>query len=207
MKIVICAAGIGSRLGHGIPKCLAKISGKALIRRQLKILTPLGHEIAVVIGYKKEIVLEEMTDFQVGVVANDNYPTTSVMDSVRLGVGESAGDILVVDGDVLFRPEDIRSVINYPGNVVCITKNISTAGQIYSTTKDGVIVSFSRTEKTELEWAGICKLKAEQLRNSQEPYIYQVLERHLPLPYLEIDSAEIDTPQDLERAETWIKRE
>ena len=58
MKVIILAAGSGTRLGHytkEIPKALVDINGKSIIERQIELFKKNGiTEIFVVRGYKKE---------------------------------------------------------------------------------------------------------------------------------------------------------
>jgi choline kinase len=62
MKAIILAAGRGSRmkeLTDEVPKCLLEVEGKALLDRQIESLKVAGiHEIAVVSGYKRELLLD-----------------------------------------------------------------------------------------------------------------------------------------------------
>lgn len=63
MKFVILAAGIGSRLGKGVPKCLNELpSGESIIERQKRIFQKYSKEIYAVVGFKKEYIMELNTD-------------------------------------------------------------------------------------------------------------------------------------------------
>ncbi len=56
MKVVILAAGAGSRMG-GVPKPLVKVGGTEIIRRTIKLLSPHATEFVVVTGiYHDQIV-------------------------------------------------------------------------------------------------------------------------------------------------------
>ena len=61
MRAVILAAGIGSRLGNPFPKSLSMIPGRErILGRQIRILRKFGvREIFVVVGFKKELIMEE----------------------------------------------------------------------------------------------------------------------------------------------------
>ena len=54
MKAIICAAGIGSRMGEqniDIPKCLTKINSESILTKQVRILNDNGiDEIYVIVG-------------------------------------------------------------------------------------------------------------------------------------------------------------
>ena len=58
MKVIILAAGRGTRLGYHtkeIPKGLVDVNGKSIIERQIELFKKNGiTEIVIVRGYKKE---------------------------------------------------------------------------------------------------------------------------------------------------------
>lgn len=187
----------------GVPKCLAGIQSKTLIHRQLKALAGIG-EIVVVAGFKHEMVAAELAGLDVRSVINHDYATTGVVDSVRLGIGDYRGDVLIVDGDVLFTREDIERVVAAPGDVVCVTGNISTSNPVFVEIESDHVVRFTR-DRTQLEWAGICKVSSEYLKHATG-YMYEALADHLPMRWMLIDSIEIDTPEDLSEAIKWAQR-
>ena len=58
---VILAAGVGSRLGNILPKCLIEFPNKkTILSHQIELLKEIGiKEIVVVVGFKKEIIMEK----------------------------------------------------------------------------------------------------------------------------------------------------
>ena len=61
MKIVILAAGIGSRLGNPFPKPLTKLNnGKSIMEMQINNITSRFDidDINVVVGFKKDLIME-----------------------------------------------------------------------------------------------------------------------------------------------------
>lgn len=204
MRTIICAAGLGSRLKLNRPKCLLDIGGKSLIQRQIESLREVVEEIKVVTGFKHDLVAEHLDGLGVGAVFNGDFETTGVADSVRLGIGDYSGEILVIDGDVLFTHKDITRVASAAGEVLCITKNISFDKPVFARTKKDQVTSFSR-RKSKYEWAGICKVHSDLFKESGA-YIFEILSHRLPMRYIEIDSIEIDTPSDIVEAMKWIDR-
>ncbi len=53
---VIAAAGLGSRLGLGKPKCLLEVDNKPLIEYQLKLLKNVA-DVRVVVGFEEHLVI------------------------------------------------------------------------------------------------------------------------------------------------------
>ena len=59
ISVVICCAGMGTRLGIGTTKALVKIAGKSIIQRQLEMLDEYD-DIRVAVGYQAEKVIKEV---------------------------------------------------------------------------------------------------------------------------------------------------
>lgn len=206
MKTIICAAGIGTRLGLNVPKCMAQVAGKPIIQWQLEILQKFTQDITVVVGFQSDMVIDFIKKFNVKHVVNPLFATTSVVDSILLGIGNQQSEVLLVDGDVLFTSQGIQDILNVVGDVVCIKETISDDSPVFVEVEGKQIKRFYREKPGCFEWAGICKINSDYMDKSSK-YIYQGLEKQLPLPCLLIDSVEIDTSKDLKDAEKWaIKR-
>ncbi len=85
--IIVLAAGRSSRMGT--PKQLLKISGSSLIQRATK--TALATSCApcvVVLGANAELILPELTPFQITVVTNRNW-NTGMAGSIQCGLKAS----------------------------------------------------------------------------------------------------------------------
>src|SRR3989338_5922055 len=63
-KIIILAAGKGIRMGGDFPKVLAEVKGKSMIKYLLEAVNGSGidEKPVVIVGYKKELVMEELGD-------------------------------------------------------------------------------------------------------------------------------------------------
>jgi choline kinase len=60
MKIIILAAGIGSRLGNPFPKPLTPLkNGKSIMQRQMDSITTYFdiNDITTVVGFKKNLIM------------------------------------------------------------------------------------------------------------------------------------------------------
>ena len=106
MKIngLIVAAGLSSRMNDFKP--LMKIDGKPLILNTINSLRQSNIEdITVVVGHRKDDLKDLLKNENVNIVFNENYKTTSMYDSFKLGLKEiyNKCDALVfLPGDVGF---------------------------------------------------------------------------------------------------------
>ena len=65
MKIIILAAGIGSRLGNPFPKPLTPLKdGKSIMQRQINNITTYFdvNDITTVVGFKKKLIMEQFPE-------------------------------------------------------------------------------------------------------------------------------------------------
>ena len=85
-------------------------------------------------------------------------------------------------------------------SLVGITES-STDDAVYVQLNDkDEVIKFSRKIKSQYEWSGIACLSDIQV-TEKDPYLYQILEKHLPLRAKHIECSEIDTADDLKRAQ------
>lgn len=110
MRAVIFAAGLGSRLGgaaEALPKILLRFGGRTLLDRHLTQLGAVGiTEITLGVGHGAALIEAELTHLNaknVELVHNPDYREGSVVTMAVLGeVMTRGGDILLMDGDVLY---------------------------------------------------------------------------------------------------------
>ena len=109
MQALILLAGYGSRLKRDdIPhKCLLPFGNETLLSRHLSVLESLGMEQTVlVVGHNKAAVKSYVHNLELNMpvefVDNDRYATTGNTLSLVMGLRSRQGDILVMDGDVLY---------------------------------------------------------------------------------------------------------
>jgi choline kinase len=109
MQAVILLAGYGSRLKRDdIPhKCLLPFGDETLLSRHLSVLESLGMEQTVLtVGHNKEAVKSYVQSLDLNMpvefVDNDRYETTGNTLSLVMGLRNREGELLVMDGDVLY---------------------------------------------------------------------------------------------------------
>ena len=95
MEAVILAAGMGTRLGSLIPKPLTSIQNeKTIMDLQIeKLSMQYGiHNIFLVVGYKKEIIMEKFPDSLF--VYNNAYARTNTAKSLLTALTKINDDVL-----------------------------------------------------------------------------------------------------------------
>lgn len=102
---VVLAAGLGSRLSADGPKGLLEVGGGPLIGRSLELMAAAGiNEVVLVAGWKAEIYRRYLAGHHpaVRIVGNPDYATTGSLASLLIGARATAGDILIVESDLLY---------------------------------------------------------------------------------------------------------
>ena len=165
MRYVILAAGIGSRLGNPFPKCLTPIEGdQTILDHQLANLRRRKGETVVVVGFKKDLVMERHPEL--AFVYNNRYDQTNTAKSLLCALEHVHGeDVLWLNGDVVFDGRIIATLVRHRGS--CMAVNTSKVGEEeikYRTLKSGRIVEVSKqVKKAEGEAVGINLIKARDL--------------------------------------------
>ncbi len=148
MNAVILAAGIGSRLGQPLPRCLLKLpSGESLLSRQIQIMKAEGiSEIKVVIGFEKELVMAEIPD--VKFVYNPDYQTTSTSKSLLLALKGNNKDVLLANRDLMCDQEVLAGTKLQNHNSVVINNARCGEEEVkYRLNNDNNIIEISKKVK------------------------------------------------------------
>lgn len=113
MKVILLAAGRGSRLGERTkdrPKCLCTLCGRTLLERCLDSLEQAGisrEQIGIVTGYRRELLqVEGATQFH-----NPDWAETNMFVSLtKASLWLEREPCIVCYSDVVFSPEVIRQL-------------------------------------------------------------------------------------------------
>ena len=169
MKIIILAAGIGSRLGNPFPKPLTPLkNGKSIMQRQMDSITTYFdiNDITTVVGFKKNLIMEQFPE--VNYVYNPFFDTTNTSKSLLRALKKHRGNsILWFNGDVVFDPQLMSLLQNEMNNnqsfVSVNTQSVSDE-EVKYTLKDGFVESLSKEVKNGLgEAVGINFIAAKDL--------------------------------------------
>jgi choline kinase len=204
---VICAAGLGSRLGLDMPKCMVKIGSHRLIYYLLQALEHVEH-VRMVVGFKEEEVIDYVRRIRPDVVfvRNPDYRTTTNAYSLYLGSHDLQEPFLNIDGDMFITRAELErfdGLAASAGELIGIMKSYTEDAVFVGLDAEKKVSAFSRERISEYEWTGIAYLRPGRIRRDGR-YVYQELERALPVAACEIECYEIDTPRDLEYVQDKI---
>ena len=174
--VVISCAGLGTRLGLGIPKSLLEFGGRPLIQWQLRMLNAVD-DVRVVVGFRAEDIIQAARDVRndITFVYNHRYAATGTAHSLYLGARFAPGDVISLDGDLVVSPSDFRDWIGTPGRRIGVSEPRSSE-PVYVTARDepNSAVGFSRREGR-WEWTGLLRLPASEIRQ-HDGHVFQMLE-------------------------------
>lgn len=150
MKIVILAAGIGSRLGNPFPKPLTPLSnGKRIMQQQVENLVQYYdvNNIMVVVGFKKDLIMEEYPDLSF--IYNPEFDRTNTSKSLLRALYKSRGEnVLWLNGDVVFDAAILKKLNEYikkDSSFVAVNNSVVGEEEVkYSLDKNGFIADISK---------------------------------------------------------------
>ena len=113
-KIIILAAGKGVRMGGDLPKVLAQVRGKSMIRRLLESVKESGIDEKPIIvgGYKKELVISELGEGHEYINQENQLGTGHAVNLAKDYLKNKAENIMVLYGDHPFVGAETIKKIN-----------------------------------------------------------------------------------------------
>jgi len=102
LSTIILAAGKGTRMKSDLPKVLHKVLGKTMISRVIDQAKLAGaRKIVVVVGYKKDMVIESLKDTDVDfAIQEEQLGTAHAVQQCEPFLQNLNGNILILSGDV-----------------------------------------------------------------------------------------------------------
>ena len=163
--MVILAAGVGSRLGRPEPKCLSVLpEGRSIFSRQIDIAHACGiRTIVVVTGFKKGLLMEARPDALY--CYNPYFHLTNTSKSLLAALSQLSGDVIWVNGDVIFHEKLLKRIVSGRGNLVVTDSKVCGKEEVkYRTNAEGVICEISKTvENPQGEALGINRICGRDL--------------------------------------------
>lgn len=202
--VIISCAGLGSRLGLNVPKCLVEVNNKKLIDYQLDLLGDV-RDVRIIVGFKELEVMNHVRKIRPDAtfVRNPAYATTSNSYSIYLAVKDLKKPFVVIDGDLIISPADFSDFMlqaeQSNQTVIGITPAKTTEAVFVALDSQQHIIEFTRTPGYSHEWCGIAYLQDITI-DPQSGYLFNHFLDKLPLKSFEIACYEIDTPEDLDLA-------
>ena len=123
MHALILAAGQGSRLATGKPKCLVEVGGRPLLAYQIEAVRRAGAtRVTVVVGHGHEQV-RSFAEGEATFVCNDRFAETNSLYSFWLARHAVAGDLVVMNCDVLFPEHVLQALLEPDGSTLVFDSN------------------------------------------------------------------------------------
>lgn len=202
--IIISCAGMGTRLGAGVPKAIVDVDGKPIIIRQLELLDDFD-DVRVVVGFQADKVIEIVQKYRKDVMFcfNNDFRTTGTAASFSKGLINAKEYAVALDGDLLVHPDDLKSFLGRDEELIGGCTPGTDNPVLMTLDEQNRVVEFSR-EHGSLEWTGLAQIKTEKLVPGTG-HVYQMLEPLIPIKVMKIRTKEIDTMHDYDNAVQWIR--
>lgn len=170
MKIVILAAGIGSRLGNPFPKPLTPLkNGKSIMEYQTENIASKFNidDINVVVGFKKDLIMERFPELTY--IYNPFFDRTNTSKSLLQALKKNRDkSVMWFNGDVVFDRQilDIlHPYIKSKTSFVAVNTSKVADEEVKYTLKDGFINELSKTVKNGLgEAVGINFISSKDIQ-------------------------------------------
>ncbi|MFN7154914.1 MAG: NTP transferase domain-containing protein [Acidovorax sp.] len=208
---VIAAAGMGTRLGLGMPKAMIEVGGKTILARLVDSLRRHVKVIHVVVGYREEMIVDYCHKYfpDVVLVRNPDFRTTNTAHSLYLGARHLRGKIIYLDGDLILEPLSLEQFLAAAADVpllVGVTEAKSenaVFAEVGDSVESPVVARFSREVRSRFEWANVFCGDRDIMRDAPG-YVFERLAQHLPLHGCMLRLAEVDTSADLLAATQFL---
>jgi len=222
MKIIILAAGIGSRLGNPFPKPLTPLNdGKSIMYKQLDAISKHFdiNNVSIVVGFKKDLIMERFPD--VSYVYNPFFDRTNTSKSLLKALRKNKKEsILWLNGDVVFDEnlfEDLKPEIDANNSFISVNTSRVADEEVKYTLKNGYVHELSKNVKNGLgEAVGINFIASDDINTfidkleicEDQDYFEKGLELAIQTKNLKIKAVdiskynciEVDFKEDLENA-------
>jgi choline kinase len=226
IKIIILAAGIGSRLGNPFPKPLTPLKdGKSIMQKQVDNISEFFdvNDISVVVGFKKDLIMERFPDLTY--VYNQFFDQTNTSKSLLKALKKNKNNsVLWLNGDVVFDQKlfsVLQKDINDQNSFIAVNTARVAEEEVKYTLKNGFVDRLSKEVKNGLgEAVGINFIAAKDMavfieyleQCGDNDYFEKGLELAIKNDQLKLkavdisayDCIEVDFVEDLDNANSII---
>ncbi len=230
MKFILMAAGVGSRISKSInkPKCTLDVGGVPLIRRNVALLTEMGHEVAVVLGYMRDDVRAALEGLPVEFYVNPFYRVTNSIVSLWFAQSFFGNeDVILGNADVYWDEGMMDLLMESRSDAVMLADETRAKyGDFFFKVADGRVADYGKnlpesdrdTEyvgfaKISASFAGTFKERLNELIDSEkhslwwENVLYEYLDR-TPVDVIDVSDyfwSEIDYIDDYYRIQKYLE--
>lgn len=124
MKAIIMAGGKGTRISRyigDIPKCTVDIGGVSLIRHTVEMLLFHNIEVNLVLGFQKDIIINELKGLPVNYFYNPFFDITNSIASLWFAQKAIEGEsVILANGDVYWAEDVLKEVLADKRDVVML---------------------------------------------------------------------------------------
>ena len=226
MKIIILAAGIGSRLGNPFPKPLTKLkNNKSIMQMMTENISSLYSLdlVNLVVGFKKNLIMENFPNLTY--IYNQYFDQTNTAKSLLKAIKKNKDhSILWMNGDIVFDKNillKLKEYIDKDVSFVAVNTSKVAEEEVKYTLKGNYINELSKTVENGLgEAVGINFISSEYIDSfikrleecDDNDYFERALEVAIekdgfkikPVDISEFNCIEIDFEEDLKNANNLI---
>ena len=226
MKIIILAAGIGSRLGNPFPKPLTKLKNHKSIMQMMTENISFSYSldlVNLVVGFKKDLIMESFPNLIY--IYNQYFDQTNTAKSLLKAIKKNKDhSILWMNGDIVFDKNiliKLKEYIDKDVSFVAVNTSKVAEEEVKYTLKDNYIDELSKTVENGLgEAVGINFISSKYIDSfikrleecDDNDYFERALEVAIekdgfkikPVDISEFNCIEIDFEEDLKNANNLI---
>jgi len=235
MKVLIMAAGVGSRISRhlqGQPKCCVDINGKPLIKHTFELLKKKGiTNIAIVTGYQERYIHQALEGFSYVRYFNPFFRVANSISSVWFARDFLVPDedIMIMNGDVFMEEKVLDIILQEKRSPLMLSDSTRIEDADYRFTWEGELLKkYGKeltNEQTTGEYVGIGILNTKDMITfkqrvidavSNEDYncwwediIYRTVENNENVYINDIAGifwAEVDYIEDYERIKSFVNK-
>jgi len=230
MKVIIMAAGTGSRLQSIIgdkPKSLIMADGETLVARMVRILKSRDiNDITVITGYKEELIREALGS-QVNYFHNMQFASTNSIISLWQAKELLTGDVILMNADLYVEEQIIDIVLAQSRPVVMLSDSSRIKGADFRFTVNGdrIIKTGNMIEdhETDCEYVGIVRIdksfvvefkkrleymiQHDDSQNWWEGVLYSFIDDGMTIYHEDVIGTfwtEVDHIEDYKRLNNWL---
>ena len=167
MKVILMAAGRGTRISREIndaPKCTLRVGNEPLIRYTVELFLRNNIEVAVVVGFKHDVVADSLKGLPVRFFHNPFYDVTNSIASLWFAKSFwTDGDALLMNADVFIRQDTVNLLTDERRcPMMLVDSSRIKEGDFFFQYKNDVLIKYGKElvlEERTGEYIGIAKLE------------------------------------------------